>query len=307
MLNSIAYWLMKKRMHQIELFMKYPLEVQDEWLKKLIFSAKDTEWGKNFSYHSIQNFDQFKNTVPIQDYESLKPFIDRIRKGEQNILWHSEIKWFAKSSGTTNDKSKFIPVSEESLDDCHYKGGKDMVSIHCNNHPETKIFKGKNLALGGSHEADNLTNYDARHGDLSAIIIENLPKWAEYLRAPDISIALMNEWEEKLEKMARATMEENVTSIAGVPSWMLILLRHILALSGKKNIVEVWPNLEVFFHGGVNFSPYKEQFKNIFNSSSISYTETYTASEGFFGLQDRHGADGEMLLMLDYGIYYEFL
>ncbi|HVA97864.1 MAG TPA: GH3 auxin-responsive promoter family protein, partial [Bacteroidia bacterium] len=239
--------------------------------------------------------------------ESIKPFIDRIRKGEQNILWHSEIKWFAKSSGTTNDKSKFIPVSEESLDDCHYKGGKDMVSIHCKNYPDTKIFKGKSLALGGSHETDSLSSLDARHGDLSAIIIENLPKWAEYLRAPDISIALMNEWEEKLEKMAHATMEENVTSIAGVPSWMLILLKHILALSGKKSIIEVWPNLEVFFHGGVNFNPYKEQFKNIFNSSEVSYTETYTASEGFFGLQDQEGMDGEMLLMLDYGIFYEFL
>ena len=305
-LNSIASWLMKKRMHQIELFMKYPHDVQNEWFVKLIESAKDTEWGKKYEFHSIHTPYEFSERVPLQDYEQLKPYVERLRRGEQNILWPSEIKWFAQSSGTTNDKSKFIPVSEQSLEECHYKGGKDMVSIYCNNNPETQLFTGKNLALGGSHYKDNFENYESYHGDLSAIVMQNLPVWAEFLRSPDLSIALMNEWEEKLEKMAQSTIMENVTSIAGVPSWMLVLLKYILKLSGKKNIHEVWPNLEVYFHGGVNFSPYKEQFKNIFDDSRVSFLELYNASEGFFGIQDLSHSD-EMLLMLDYGIYYEFL
>lgn len=304
--NSIASWIMKKRVHQIELFMRYPHEVQQDWFNKLILSSVNTEWGKQHDFKNIVTPEQFRENVPLQDYDSLRPYIERIRKGEQNILWPSEIKWFAKSSGTTSDKSKFIPVSEESLEECHYKGGKDMVSIHCTNKPDTKLFEGKNLALGGSHKIDYFSNYESYHGDVSAIIIQNLPLWAEFLRAPSLSIALMDEWESKLEKMAIATMDENVTSLAGVPSWMLILLKRILEKKGKNSLVEIWPNLEVYFHGGVSFTPYRQQFKKLFGSDSVDFIEIYNASEGFFGIQDQKGSE-ELLLMLDYGIYYEFI
>jgi hypothetical protein len=297
---------MKKRMHQIELFMKYPGDVQDEWLHKLLVSAKDTEWGKKHDYRNIHSLDQFRNNVPVQDYDSLKPYIDRIRKGEQNILWHSDIKWFAKSSGTTSDKSKFIPVSEESLDNCHYNGGRDMIAIHCSLNPETHLFTGKNLALAGSLVTDQFGNYQSQNGDLSAIVINNLPVWAEFFRAPDLSIALMDKWDEKLEKIAESTMNENMVSLAGVPSWMLLIMKKVLEHTGKKSIAEVWPNLEVYFHGGVNFNPYREQFKTIFNKPDLNYLELYNATEGFFGIQDQRNSD-ELLLMLDYGIYYEFI
>lgn len=305
-LNSIASWWMKKRMHQIELFMKYPDDVQNESLRKLISSAKDTEWGKLYDFKNIINHEQFKSNVPIQDYETLKPFIDRVRRGEQNIIWNTEIKWFAKSSGTTNDKSKFIPVSPESLNDCHYNGGRDMIAIYCSLYPETQLFTGKNLGLGGSLATDNFGNYESQNGDLSAIVINNLPMWAEFFRSPDLSIALLDKWDEKLEKLTRATIDENVVSLAGVPSWMLLIMKRVLEVTGKKNIAEVWPNLEVYFHGGVNFSPYKEQFKALFNKPDINYLELYNASEGFFGIQDQRDSS-ELLLMLDYGIYYEFM
>lgn len=293
-------------MHQIELFIKYPHEVQKEWFDKLIAAAKDTEWGRIYGYDSVKSYSDYVNKVPLQDYNSLKPFIDRTRRGDQNILWSGQIKWFAKSSGTTGDKSKFIPVTDESLQECHYNGGRDMVAIHCNNNPTTMLFTGKNLALAGSYQVDEFENYESYSGDLSAIVIQNLPVWAEFLRAPDLSIALINDWEPKLDKIVYATMNENITSIAGVPSWLLVLLTRILELKGKKYISEVWPNLEVFFHGGVNFMPYKEQFKKLFNSDSVHFLELYNASEGFFGIQDQAHSD-ELLLMLDYGIYYEFI
>ncbi len=305
-LNSIASWWMKKRMHQIELFMKYPDDVQNEWLLKLTQSAKDTEWGKRYDYKNIFNAEQFKNNIPLQDYESIKPFIDRVRKGEQNILWHSDIKWFAKSSGTTNDKSKFIPVSEESLDDCHYNGGRDMIAIHCSLHPETQLFTGKNLALAGSLVTDKFGNYESQNGDLSAIVINNLPRWWEFFRSPDMDIALMDKWDEKLEKIAEATAKENMVSLAGVPSWMMLIMKKVLEQTGKKSIAEVWPNLEVYFHGGVNFNPYREQFKAVFNKPDLNYLELYNSTEGFFGIQDQCHSE-ELLLMLDYGIYYEFI
>ena len=306
LLNSIASWWMKKRMDQIELFMKYPYDVQNECLRKLISTAKDTEWGKTYDYKNISKSNQFINNVPLQDYDSLKPFIDRMRKGEQKLLWSSDIKWFAKSSGTTNDKSKYIPVSEESLDECHYNGGRDMIAIHCSLTPETQLFTGKNLALAGSLLTDNFGKYESQNGDLSAIVINNLPIWAEYFRAPELSIALMDKWDEKLDKLARSTMNENMVSLAGVPSWMLLIMKRVLIESGKKSISEVWPNLEVYFHGGVNFHPYKEQFKKLFQKDDFNYLELYNATEGFFGIQDQQNSD-ELLLMLDYGIYYEFI
>ncbi|MCB0805884.1 MAG: GH3 auxin-responsive promoter family protein [Bacteroidales bacterium] len=306
LINSVLSWLMKKRFHQIELFMKYPHEVQLEWFNKLINNAANTEWGKKFDYSSIQSRETFRERVPVNDYESLKPYIDRLRKGEQNILWNTEIKLFAKSSGTTSERSKFIPVSQEALEECHFKGGKDMLSMYCNNYPDTLIFDGRGLAMGGSHNITEINNENYYDGDLSALIVQNLPYWAEFIRVPKKSVALMDKWEEKIEVMATSTINHDVTNILGVPSWTLLLLRRILELTGKKNIMEVWPNLEVFFHGGVNFSPYRSQFDEIIPPESMNYMETYNASEGFFGLQDRTGSS-ELLLMLDYGIYYEFM
>ncbi len=303
--NSFLNWYMKKRMHQIELFMKYPDEVQEEWFGSLVNDAVGTEWGKKYDYRSIENIRQFKERVPIQNYDSLKPYIERMLNGEQNILWPSEIKWFAKSSGTTNDRSKFIPVSEESLEECHFKGGKDMLAIYCNNRPNAKMFTGKSLVLGGSHQINQLSP-DSFYGDLSAVIIKNLPFWAEMLRTPNMSITLMDNYEEKIEKMARATIDINVTNIAGVPTWTIVLAKRILEITGKQNLLEVWPNLELYVHGAVNFDPYRVQFKKLIPRDDMYYLETYNASEGFFGIQDQSDSN-DLLLMLDYGIYYEFI
>jgi hypothetical protein len=303
--NSIFTWYMKKRIHQIELFMKYPLDVQDEWLHTLISSAENTEWGKLYDYKSILTVQQFKERVPIQNYDTLKPYIERMLQGEQNILWPSEVKWFAKSSGTTSDRSKFIPVSEEALEECHFKGGKDMLSIYCNNRPNSQMFTGKGLVLGGSHQINQLCE-DIHYGDLSAVLIKNLPVWAEYYRTPDMSIALMDNYEEKIDRMAEATIKENVTNISGVHTWTIVLAKKVMEITGTKNLLEVWPNLEAYFHGAVNFTPYRQQFKELIPSEEMYYLETYNASEGFFGIQDQSYSD-ELLLMLDYGIYYEFL
>lgn len=306
LINAVVSWLMKKRIHQIELFMKYPHEVQQEWLRKLLAAARSTEWGRMYDYKSVNTPEQYRERVPVNDYDSLKGWIDRLRKGEQNVLWSSEIKWFAKSSGTTSDRSKFIPVSQEALEECHFKGGKDLLSIYCNNHPDTRLFDGKAIAMGGSHQIMEVNNDIYYTGDLSAILIQNLPGWVEFMRTPDLSIALMDEWEQKIEKMAAATIQHDVTNISGVPSWTLLLFKRILEITGKDSITDVWPNFELFIHGGVNFSPYREQFRRLFTSGKVNYLETYNASEGFFGIQDRINAD-DMLLMLDYGIYYEFI
>jgi hypothetical protein len=304
-INSLMSWIMKKRMHQIELFMKYPNEVQREWFEKLVTTARNTEWGKEYDYASIKTPTQFSTRVPVQSYDDLKPFVDRLKQGEQNLLWPTETKWFAKSSGTTSDKSKFIPVTKEALEDCHYKGGKDMLSIYCNNHPNTNVFNGMALMMGGSSQSIN-PQTDSYHGDLSAIIIKNLPFWAEYLRTPGKEVALLDNFEDKLKKMTEITINEDVTNLSGVPSWTLILLHKILEKTGKSSILDIWPNLEVFFHGGVNFTPYRREFQKLIPSDKMNYLETYNASEGFFGIQDQKNSD-ELLLMLDYGIYYEFV
>ncbi len=304
--NSLLSWLMKKRIHQIELFIKYPHDVQSELFKKLILAAAKTEWGEKYDYASINNPGQYRDRVPISDYNNLKPYIERLRNGEQNLLWNTDVKWFAKSSGTTADKSKYIPVSNEALEECHYKGGKDMLSIYFHNHPDSEIFNGRGLAMGGSSSITEINNETYYTGDLSAILMQNLPLWVQLKKTPSRSIALMDEWESKIEKMAHVTMEHNVTSISGVPSWTLVLIRRILEIAGKDNLAGVWPNLEVFFHGGVNFDPYRKQFNELIRSDIMSYMETYNASEGFFGIQDRTGHH-DMLLMLDYGIYYEFI
>ena len=303
---SALNWLIKKRIHQIDLFMKYPHEVQEEWFKKLIQTAKDTEWGKKFDYESINSVSKFAERVPVSTYEDLKPFIDRLREGEQNLLWPEEVKWFAKSSGTTAGKSKFIPVTESALNDCHYKGGKDMLSMYFNQFPEADLFNGDGLAMGGSGNIKEVSNASYYEGDLSAIIMNNLPFWAQFKRTPSLSIALMDEWESKLELMAESTIDHDVTSLSGVPSWMLVLLKKILKKSGKSHMHEVWPNLEVFFHGGVNFEPYREQYNQIIEPGKMHYFNTYNASEGFFGIQNSRDSD-DLLLMLDYGIFYEFI
>lgn len=305
LIHSFMAWIMKKRMHQIDLFMRYPHDVQFEWFRRLMNAARDTEWGKKYDYGSINRLDQFRERVPVSDYNAIKPWIDRLRKGEQNLLWPQEIRWFAKSSGTTGDKSKFIPVSEDALEECHFNGAKDVLTLYCMNNEETQMFRGKGLTLGGSHQISEYDN-DAYYGDLSAILIQNAPFWAQFIRTPNISIALMDEWESKIEQMARVTATEDVTTISGVPSWTLLLLRKILEISGTQNIRDVWPNLELFIHGGVSFIPYREQFHKIIPAADMRYMETYSASEGFFGIQDNPSSD-EMLLMLDYGVFYEFM
>jgi hypothetical protein len=303
-INSFATWILKKRIHQMELFLKYPHEVQEELLFSLIKSAEATQIGKKYDFSSVKNYTTFSERVPIASYEELEPLIELTRKGEQNVFWHSNIKWFAKSSGTTNAKSKFIPVSAEALENCHYKASKDLLCLFLNNNEDSQLFTGKSLRLGGSKQLyeDNNTFF----GDLSAILIDNMPIWAEFSSTPSSKISLMGDWETKLPAIINETVNENVTSLAGVPSWMLVLLQKALETTGKSNLLEVWPNAEVYFHGGVSFEPYKEQYKKLFPKDSFKYYEIYNASEGFFAIQDQNGSD-ELLLMLDYGIFYEFI
>lgn len=303
--NALFSFLIKKRLQQIELFRENPLMAQLETFHYLLRSARYTEWGHKYGYDAISDTDTFRARVPLQDYEDVKPYIKRLRGGEQNLLWPTDMKWFAKSSGTTGDRSKFIPVSREALEDCHYKGGKDLIALHYQQYPESKLYQGMSLVVGGSSSIENFRP-DAYSGDLSAIIIRNLPLWVEVRRTPVIETALLDNWEVKIEQMARETMREDVRCIAGVPSWTLVLLRRILELSGARNIMEVWPNLELFMHGGVSFKPYRAQFEALIPSPTMNYLESYNASEGHFGIQDRKGAD-DMLLMLDYGIFYEFM
>ena len=305
LVNSFISWRMKKRFHQIELFMKYPQETQRELLFDLLDMAKNTEWGKKYGFRDISSYEDFRSRVPLHFYESIQDDVERLRAGAQNIMWPTEIKWFAKSSGTTSSKSKFIPVSQEAIEDCHFKAGKDMLSIYCNNKPETKVFSGMSLRLGGSTYINNVDNR-SYYGDVSAILIENLPLWVEMRSVPNTRISLMEEWEEKLEAMANTTIREDVSSLAGVPSWMLVLARKVLEKTGKENLHEVWPNLELYMHGGVNFGPYRQQFQELLPLSEFSFLEIYNASEGFFGIQDT-SEEGELLLMLDYGIFYEFI
>jgi len=302
--NSLASWFLKKRFHQIELFLKYPIDVQNELLEHLLHTAKNTEIGKQYDFASISTYREFAERVPLTSYEDNHLQIERARKGESNIFWPTPIKWFAKSSGTTNSKSKFIPVSSASLEHCHYAASKDLLCMYLNNNPDANLFLGKSLRLGGSKELykENATVY----GDLSAILIDNMPFWAEYSSTPNNEVSLMADWELKMQAIVDQTIQENVTSLAGVPSWMLVLLNNVLESTEKSNLFEIWPNLEVYFHGGVNFDPYIEQYNAILPKDNFRYYEIYNASEGFFAIQDRN-ANKELLLMLDYGIFYEFI
>ena len=303
-INSIASWILKKRIHQIELFTKYPIEVQEEILFGLLRSAENTVLGKKYEYSSIKNYETFNERIPVSTYEELEPYIEQTRQGAQNIFWNSNIKYFAKSSGTTNAKSKFIPVSSEALDNNHYKASKDLLCLYLNNNEDSQLFTGKSLRLGGSKEL--YENNNTIFGDLSAILIDNMPMWAEFSSTPSNKTSLISDWETKLPAIIKESSLENVTSLAGVPSWMMVLLNKTLEENNKTNILEIWPNLEVYFHGGVSFDPYKEQYRNLFPKSDFKYYEIYNASEGFFALQDRNDSN-ELLLMLDYGIFYEFI
>jgi hypothetical protein len=306
-LNSFLTWIFRNRLGQIENFKQNPITVQNQTFDDLIEAGKRTDFGRKYGFNRIQSYADFARQVPVFDYESFKPYIEKTMRGKQQVIWNTDIEWFAKSSGTTSSRSKYIPVSEESLEECHYKGGKDMVSIYVSNYPDTKLFTGKSLSIGGTLEKNHLNPEGiAKAGDISAVIMQNLPIWAQFARTPSLETALMGEWESKIERMARETMDENVTSIAGVPTWTVVLLQRILELKKAKNILEVWPNLEVFFHGAVAFGPYRSLFKELIPSDKMHYMETYNASEGFFGIQDQPGSD-ELLLLLDYGIFYEFI
>jgi len=304
LVNSVASWFLKKRFHQIELFLKYPHEVQNELLIQLIDIAKETQIGKKYDFASINSYETFVERVPVSTYEEYQHLIEKSRQGEHNIFWPTAIKWFAKSSGTTNAKSKFIPVSEESLEDCHYAASKDLLCMYLNNNEDSQLFTGKSLRLGGSKELyrDKGTVF----GDLSAILIDNMPFWAEFSSTPSSKVSLMSDWEYKMQAIVDETINENVTSLAGVPSWMLVLLNNVLETTGKSSLLDIWPNLEVYFHGGVSFLPYVDQYKNILPKKDFKYYEIYNASEGFFAIQDQNNSS-ELLLMLDYGIFYEFI
>ena len=302
--NSVASWLLKKRIHQIELFTRYPVETQFEVLQNLVSYARTTSLGKRYDFGSIYDYKQFSERVPVVTYEDIAGVIERTRLGEKNLFWPTPIKWYAKSSGTTNAKSKFIPVSTESLEDCHYKAGKDMLSLYFNNNPDAQLFKGKSLRLGGSQQLYH--NNESYYGDLSAIIIDNMPLWAELNSTPSHKVSLMPEWESKMAAIIAESVKDNVTSIAGVPSWMMVLLNALLDAEKKNTVHEIWPNLEVYFHGGVSFVPYRKQYENFFPGDQLNYYEIYNASEGFFAIQDLNQSD-ELLLMLDYGIFYEFI
>ena len=294
-LNSFMTWIFKSRLGQIEKFKQEPHLVQRTTLVELLEAAKHTEFGKTYHFEKIKSYEDFAKRVPLFDYESFTPYLEKNIKGKQQVFWPSDIKWFAKSSGTTAGRSKYIPVSDESLEECHYKGGKDMVSLYVSNFPDTKVFTGKSLTVGGALEKDLLHPKGiARAGDVSAVIMHNLPIWAQFIRTPSLETALMSDWEAKIERMARETMDENVTSIAGVPTWTIVLLQRILELKKASHILEVWPNLEVFFHGAVAFGPYRNLFKELIPSDKMRYMETYNDSD-------------ELLLLLDYGIFYEFI
>lgn len=294
--------------HRVQAIAKYTEQaeaIQRQVLKKLLTQAAHTEWGKRYAYAQLKDYEQFAATVPVNTYEELKDSIDRMRHGEADVLWPGRVKWYAKSSGTTNDKSKFIPVSAKGLKDTHYAGGTDAVALYLNNYRDARLFEGRALILGGSH-APNYNVAGSLVGDLSAILIENINPLVNLVRIPPKKVALLSDFEEKRDRIAEIAVNKNVTNLSGVPSWMMSVINRVLEISGKQYLDEVWPNLEVFFHGGVAFTPYREQYKRLIRSPRMRYMETYNASEGFFGLQNDPN-DPAMLLMLDYGVFYEFI
>ena len=302
-INSLITYFLKRRKQQIDDLTTHAIPRQEVILKSLLKGALHTRFGKQYDFKNIDTYQSFREKIPLHQYESLSPSIEKMRMGKTDLLWKGNTKWFAKSSGTTS-KSKFIPVSNEAIEENHFNAGKDMLAMFIHNNQETKIFTGKNLRLGGSHEI--YKESDTFFGDLSSIIIGNMPFWADFSSTPNQKTALMSEWDTKLEVIVDTTITQNITSLAGVPSWMLILLNRVLEVSGKKNILEVWPNLEVYFHGGVNFDPYRNQYEKLIPKKTFKYYEVYNASEGFFAIQDQNENKG-LLLMLNHGIFYEFI
>lgn len=297
--------MLRGRMRAIRRWMENAEQVQQDLLLQLLQSAKNTEWGKKFDYAGIKNAGEFKQRIPLQDYDSLKPYIQRTMRGEQNVIWSSPIRWFSKSSGTTSDTSKFIPMSEASIEDCHFKGAEDLMTCYCESVAGSKIFSGKGLIIGGSHEINQL-NIQSRYGDLSAVLLENMPRWSRIYRTPRLSIALMNDWQKKIDALAQSTLHEHVTNISGVPTWTLVVIQKLFAMTGQTDLKKIWPDLELYIHGGVNFEPYRAQFQNVIRDGKMHYYQTYNASEGFFAFQFEP-ADRDMLLHADAGIFYEFM
>lgn len=295
----------RRRQKMIESFAEDTDRIQQRQLDALLRAARQTAWGLKYDYKHIRTYQDFQRRVPLQTYDDVKPYVARMINGERNILWPSVVCWYAKSSGTTNDKSKFLPVTLDILRGCHYKGGFDCVALYLRNNPESRFFSGKGLILGGSHSPSPL-NARAHCGDLSAVLLQNLSPLVNLIRVPDKRIILMDEWESKIRAIVESTWRRNVNSLSGVPSWMLVLIKAVMQKAGKESLAEVWPNLEVFFHGGVSFEPYREQYRALIPSDKMHYMETYNASEGFFGIQD-DPADRSMLLMPDYGIFFEFI
>ena len=304
-LTSLIRPVFSPRCRKLDLYATQAEALQRAVLKRLTEKAADTEWGRAHGYRSGLSYEDFARQTPLNTYEELKGHIDRMRQGERDVLWPGRVKWYAKSSGTTNDKSKFIPVSVDGLHDTHYAGGKDAVVWYLRNNPKSRIFDGKALILGGSH-APNYNLPGSLVGDLSAILIENINPLVTMIRVPKKATALLSDFEIKRDRIAREAIGQNVTNLSGVPSWMLSVLNRVMELSGKQHLEDVWPNLEVFFHGGVAFTPYRQQYQRLITSSAMHYMETYNASEGFFGLQD-DPSDAAMSLMIDYGIFFEFI
>lgn len=307
LINSILIPVLKRRLERIERIIRNPHEIQRRLILEHISGAKQTAFGREHGFADIGSIEQFKERVPVRDYEQHKPYIERMMKGEQSVLWPSTIKWFAKSSGTTSDKSKFIPVTKEALRDCHFKGGRDTVAIYARNFPKTKLFSGKTLIMGGSTQINRLDERaGSKYGDVSAVMMSNMPRVARIVATPSLDILLMDEWEEKLRLIAEKTVRQNITQVVGVPTWTVVLIKRLFEMTGKDNLAEIWPNLELYVHGGVSFTPYREQFRQLIRSEKMRYLEVYNASEGFFSMQyDLTSPD--MLLMPDYGIFYEFM
>ena len=296
--------LARLRHWRIEQWLQNPIAAQREVLQDLVTHGQYTEIGRRYGMNNLYNVRDFKKAVPIHTYEDLKPYIERLMLGEQNLLWNTPVTWFAKSSGTTNDKSKFIPITEESLEDNHFQASKDVITMYYNFNPDSDLLTGKGLLIGGSHQMSPL-NDEAQYGDLSAVLFQNTPLWANWIRTPDLAIALLDEWENKIESIAQHTINDDVTSMSGVPTWTMVLIKRILQITKKQNLKEVWPQLELYLHGGVSFTPYKEQFKKLIGGN-IHFLNIYNASEGFFAAQNNPDEDG-MLLFLEHGIFYEFM
>ncbi len=304
LLSPVISRLARLRIWRVDNWIHYPVASQRNVLQHLVTQAQYTEFGRKYSFSKLFTVKDFKKRVPIHEYDDIKPYIERMMEGEENVLWNTPIYWFAKSSGTTSARSKFIPISEESLKETHYKGSKDVLTNYYNNFPDSDLLTGKSLVVGGSHQLHTV-NAEVQYGDLSAVLMQNSPFWGSWIRTPDLKIALLDEWESKIEQLAQNTLYENVTSMAGVPTWTIVLIKRILEMSGKSTLKEVWPHLELYIHGGVSFTPYREQMKKLIGAP-INYLEMYNASEGFFAAQNTPN-DDDMLLFTDHGIFYEFM